>query len=217
MIEEFRGLLSKCSEDQRCQIFEELRKTMPPHPFELRMKASADVILEALDRASPLSLRGIRGLIAEATFVLEVIPSLAGWQALPLVGDFPYDAELKDFVSTITVQVKMQRQEKGVPLIRQGTAVVEVQRTRGGKRDGKDTRPYHFGEFDILAVCMEPSHSRWNSFLYIPTRWLKPRVKNPDLIHILQSVSLKSDEIWTDNFDEAIRRLRSELPRPNSA
>ncbi len=41
-------------------------------------------------------------------------------------------------------------------------------------RDGVDTRPYRFGDFNILAVCMEPSYARWDRFHYIPERWLFP-------------------------------------------
>ena len=214
MIEQIRALLAKCSDEQRRQVFEELRATIPIHPFETRMNAKAEVILEALDRAGSLTLRGIRGIIGEATFVREVVPSLAGWEDVTSPGDLPYDAALRDGASTIKVQVKMQRRAAGVAWLRNGAAVVEVQRTRGGKRDGEDTRPYRFGEFDILAVCMEPSHARWNSFHYIPERWLNPRLSNAALLEIMQPVALEPDAIWTNNFDEAVRRLRSGHPRP---
>ena len=214
MIEQIRALLAKCTDEQRRQILEELRATIPIHPFEARMNAKAEVILEALDRAGALTLRGIRGIIGEATFVRDVVPLLAGWEDVTPPGDLPYDAALKDGVSTVKVQVKMQRRAAGVAWLRNGAGVVEVQRTRGGKRDGEDTRPCRFGEFDILAVCMEPSHARWNSFHYIPERWLNPRASNAALIEIMQPVALEPDAIWTNDFDEAVRRLRSERPRP---
>ena len=216
MIEEIRELLAKCSAEQRRQIFEELRATIPIHPFEARMNAKAEVILEALDRAGALTLRGIRGIIGEATFVREIVPSLAGWVDVTPPGELPYDAALKDGVSTVKVQVKMQRRAAGVAWLRNGAAVVEVQRTRGGKRDGQDTRPYRFGEFDILAVCMEPSHARWNSFHYIPERWLNPRSSNAALIEIMQPVALEPDAIWTNDFNESVRRFRSGQPRPDA-
>ena len=31
---------------------------------------------------------------------------------------------------------------------------------------GLATRPYRFGEFDILAVSMHPSTNDWNRFMY---------------------------------------------------
>ena len=46
--------------------------------------------------------------------------------------------------------------------------VVEVQKTRGGfdPQTNEDTRPYRFGEFDILAVITHPSTHDWNRFLF---------------------------------------------------
>lgn len=213
MIDEIRGLLAKCSEEDRRRVFDELRATIPLHRFETKMNAKAEVILEALDRASDLTLRGIRGILGEAAFVLEVAPQLDGWKDITPSGDLPYDALLEDDISALKVHCKMQRRLKGAPWIRNGKAIVEVQRTRGGMRRGENTRPYKFGEFDILAVCMEPSHGRWNSFHYIPERWLNPRPLHPDLIEIMQPVSLKPDEIWTDNFHLAVTRLRSVASR----
>ena len=37
--------------------------------------------------------------------------------------------------------------------------VAETKRTRGGVDlvTGQKTRPYRFGDFDILAVCLQPS------------------------------------------------------------
>jgi len=215
MIAEIRALLAKCSGQERRQVFDELRASIQIHPFEARMNARAEVILEALDRASDLTLRGIRGIIGEATFVREVVPLLTEWEDVTPPGDLPYDCAVRDHTSTVTVQVKMQRRKEGVAWLREGQAVVEVQRTRTGKRNGEDTRPYRFGEFNILAVCMEPSHSRWNSFHYIPERWLNPREDNTALIDILQPVSLEPDMIWTSDFDLAVRRFRSDHPRPN--
>lgn len=214
MIDQVRRMLAKCSEEERRQIFEELKATMPVHAFEARMNTTVDVLLEALHRASPLSLRGIRGLIGEATFVLEVVPTLIGWNILPVVGDLPYDAMLADDAGAVRVQVKMQRLAAGAAWIRNDAGVVEVQRTRGGVRDGEDTRPYRFGEFDILAVCMEPSHRRWNSFHYIPERWLLPREENAALIKIMQPVALEPNAVWTNDFNEAVRRLRLGIERP---
>lgn len=214
MIDRIRALLAECSDAERRLIFRELRATIAIHSFEDRMNAKAEVILEALDRAGDLTLRGIRGIIGEATFVREVVPTLVGWKDVTPLGNLPYDAALTDGISTVKVQVKMQRRVKGVAWLRNGRAVVEVQRTRTGKRKGEDTRPYRFGEFDLLAVCMEPSHGRWNSFHYIPERWLNPRVRNATLIEIMQSVALEPDAVWTNDFGEVVHRLRSGLSRP---
>lgn len=216
-VDEIRALLAKCSDQQRREIFASLRETIPIHAFEASMNAKAEVILEALARAPDLTIRGIRGIVGEATFALEVARSLKGWSDVTPPGNHSYDTALADAVGTVRVQVKMQRRKNFQPLLRRGAGVVEVQRTRSGMKDGAATRPYRFGEFDILAACMEPSHGRWNSFLYVPERWLLSRPENQKLVMILQPLPLESDSVWTDDFDEAVRRLRSGLARPNTA
>jgi hypothetical protein len=215
-VEEIRRLLAKCSPEQRQEVFDSLRATIAIHPFEAAVNAKAEIILEALARAPDLTIRGVRGIIAEATFAIEVAGRFEGWRDVTPVGNHSYDTALADAAGTVRVQVKMQRREKFKPLIKEGTGIVEVQRTRGGKRAGEATRPYRFGEFDILAVCMEPSHGRWNSFLYVPERWLLPRLEDAKLVKIMQPVPLKPDTIWTDDFNEAVRRLREANPRPDT-
>lgn len=214
-VEEIRALLAKCSDEQRREIFQHLRETIPIHPFEVAINAKAEVILEALARAPDLTIRGIRGIVGEATFAVEVASGLQGWKDVTPVGNHSYDTALADTVGTVRVQVKMQRRKNLKPLLRGGVGVVEVQRTRTGMKAGVATRPNRFGEFDILAACMEPSHGRWNSFLYAPERWLLPRPDNQDLVMIMQPLPLQADNVWTDDFAEAVRRLRSGQPRPN--
>ncbi len=214
-VEEIRALLAKCSDEQRLEIFQHLRETISIHPFEAAINAKAEVILEALARAPDLTIRGIRGIVGEATFAVEVGSQLKGWNDVTPVVNHSYDAALADAVGTVRVQVKMQRRTKFKPLLRGGVGVVEVQRTRSGMKAGVATRPYRFGEFDILAVCMEPSHGRWNSFLYAPERWLLPRPDDEKLVMILQPLSLLPDSVWTDDFAQAVRRLRSNEDRPS--
>jgi hypothetical protein len=213
-VEEIQRLLAKCSDEQRRQVFNSLRETIPIHPFEAAVNAKAEIILEALARAPDLTIRGIRGIIGEATFAIEVVGKLKGWRDVTPAGNHSYDTALADAAGTVRVQVKMQRRQNFKPLLKNGEGIVEVQRTRGGNRAGQATRPYRFGAFDILAVCMEPSHGKWNSFLYIPEHWLLPRPEDPKLVMILQHIPLTPGAIWTDDFDEAVRRLRAGNARP---
>ena len=72
-VEEIRALLAKCSVEQQREIFQHLRETIQIHPFEAAINANkAEVILEALARAPDLTIRGIRGIVGEATFAVEV-------------------------------------------------------------------------------------------------------------------------------------------------
>lgn len=208
------AILASCTPREKAEILRRLQALLPRHPFETRMNTSAEIILDALERGSDLTLRGIRGVIGEAVFVHEIIPRLKTWRNVTPTGDHAYDAALQDDVGTVRIQIKMQRRAKGQPMLRKGSAIVEVQRTRGGVRDGEQTRPYRFGEFDILAVCVEPSTGDWTSFRYIPERWLIPRVADSTMIDIMQSVAIVPDAVWTDDFETAVARLRSTPSRP---
>ncbi len=90
--------------------------------------------------------------------------------------------------------------------------VVETQRTRGGKdaRTGEDTRPYRYGEFDILAVSMHPSTNDWTSFMYTVADWLIPRPEDEHLIPKFQPVAPTPNNSWTANFETCIEWLRSD-------
>jgi hypothetical protein len=80
-------LLKACSEDERREILQHIRRTVPIHAIEAKLNTTAEVILEAIDRASDLTLRGIRGIIAEASFLVTIINKLEGWRNIPLNGD----------------------------------------------------------------------------------------------------------------------------------
>lgn len=112
----------------------------------------------------------------------------------------------------MTVQVKMQRRERGVPKVRTINSVVhwvvEVQRTRSGQNaDGSATRPYGFGSFDILAVNLYASSHDWSKYIYTVGRWLIPKRGNQKLIETMQPVSQLPNHDWTDSFDQCVEWL----------
>ena len=114
-------------------------------------------------------------------------------ESLAATSDPPYDYLLDDGRGTIKVQVKLQRKKADKPMMASEgyrrlssvMYVVETQRTRGGKdtKTGEDTRPYRFGEFDILAVATEPSSQRWDTFMYTVANTVdsRPRFRSSDL------------------------------------
>ena len=218
-VAEIKRLLGACTEDQRREIFHHLRREFPIHPLETKLNTQAEVILEAISRASDLTLRAIRGVIAEVAFRLNVISGLKNWTEEPRAGDFPYDFMLRDGVGPVRVQVKMQRLKAHKPMLANdgynylpsGMYVVETQRTRGGKdaRTGEDTRPYHFGEFDVLAVSMHPSTADWSVFMYTLCDWLLPRPEDPNLLLKFQPVATSPNDVWTDQFETCITWFRS--------
>ena len=176
----------------RQAVLAELRKHHPIHPIEGDWGVPAEVILEAIARSSDLSQRGVRGLIAEAYFETHVLPSLAQWRdSSPPAGDVAYDFAVTDGQREVRIQVKTQRRKAGRAMMANEAYrrlsgelyAVETQKTRAGKsNDGGDTRPYRFGDFDLLAVNMEPATGDWTQFRYTLAQWLLPREEDPGQI-----------------------------------
>lgn len=221
------ALVDSLSTTDKQAVLRYLRQTLPPHPMEERLKASAETLLEAIKRASPLTVRGIEGILAEASFATEVVPTLTGWADLGPEPDAAYDFLLTDASSNppVRIQVKMQRRRshqlwmanQAMKSTRSWPAdhyVVEVQRTRGGKDStGEGTRPYRFGEFDILAVSLGAAKGQWRHFTYTVARWLLPEPSDPTRILRYQPVAPMDNDDWTTNFVTAAQWHRSGLSR----
>lgn len=163
-------------------------------------------------------------MIADAAFGSYVLPEIErlGWTNASSAGNFSYDYAVSDGKGQVKVQVKMQRMKNHRPMMANegykrlpaDQFVVETQRTRGGKdaTTGADTRPYRYGEFDILAVSMHPSSDRWDRFMFTVAEWLLP-ASAPHQILKFQPVSRGSNYDWTDNFLQAVEWLRSGLKK----
>ncbi len=218
-VDAVKKVLDTCSEDEQRLIFDYLRSKFPIHPIEKQLNTTAEVILEAIARASDLTLRGIRGIIAEASFKQNVVNHLAGWKDITPAGDSAYDFLIEDSIGKVSIQVKMQRLKACVPMsaksgykfLSADKYVVETQRTRGGTdpKTNSDTRPYKFGEFDILAVSMHPSCGTWNDFMYTVGDWLIARQDDTNLLLKFQPVAKKPNDEWTDDILQCIEWFRS--------
>ena len=220
--DEIKRLLQECTPEQRRAIFVHLRQEFPIHPLEDKLNAKAEVILSALARANDVMLRGVRGVIAEAAFLIEVItPGPTGrWQDDTPSGAHPFDFMFQDPQGTVRVQVKLQRQKEHRPMMGYEAPrycafpsdlfVVETQRTRGGTTStGEKTRPYRFGEFDILGVCLHPSTGKWTDFVYTVANWLLPDRSSPSNVLKYQPVSTMESDGWTGDFERCVSWFRS--------
>ena len=216
-LNKLKGLLDQCTEEQRKALFDYLKARLPKHPLESEWGVDAEVILSAISRSSDLTKRGVRGIIAEAVFERQVLPELRGWDAVSFTDDRPYDFLLhsrSQQSEEIRIQVKLQRMRKQQAMLASeanrhypdSMYVVEVQKTRGGidVQTGEDTRPYRFGEFDVLAVNMHPSTHDWRRFLFTVSSWLIPRAANSALIEIFQPIARTPNEYWTDRLETCI-------------
>jgi hypothetical protein len=218
-VEEIRSLLARCSVEERQMIFNELRSEHQIHPYEAMVGAPAEMILEAVYRAPELTRRMLRGVIADAAFRTFAMAKLvqAGWKDVTPDGNHAFDYSLDDGRGPITVQVKLQRSERGSPVTKNGARygfpgpvfLTETQKTRTGT-DGVrgQTRPYRYGEFDVLAVSMQPSSQRWDSFRFTLGRWLITG-KRPGEIATFQPVTMEPGEFWTDDFQVAALWFRN--------
>lgn len=212
--------LNGLSPEVQKAVLRHLRDIHPIHSIEADWNVPAEVILEAIARAPDLSQRGVRGLIAEAFFEVEILPTITGWEDVTPPGNHAFDFQIQNGDQTVRIQVKTQRRKSGRPMwasegyryLSDEKYVVETQRTRAGKdQAGKDTRPYRFGDFDILAVNMEPSTGEWGEFRFTLERWLLPRKDEPSSILKFQPVSLVPNRDWTDNLRECLEWHASEI------
>ena len=211
-------LIAQATEEERRIILAYIRQHVPIHPLEGEWNTTAEEILTAIARSADITLRGIRGILAEAIFEKRLLPPMEaeGWQAIKVVGEQSYDFLLERGPSQVRIQVKLQRKERGEPkeyAARSRAAlkcpegkiyVVEVQKTRSGVIAGEKTRPYRFGDFDILAVNLHTSTGYWDRFAFTVGRWLLPRKSDPRLIEIFQPVAVVSDDYWTDDLSRCI-------------
>lgn len=204
-LQEIKRLIDKCDEEHCQDLLQYVRRRVDIHPLEKQLNCKAEIILESIARAADITVRGIRGIITEVAFKQEVLVHLTTWRDEEAVGELPYDFLLTNGDRQVNIQVKMQRSEKGAPIVKNGQWFVETQRTRNGTdKEAKATRPYRFGQFDILAVSLQPTNKSWDKFMYTLGSWLLPRKDDDNLLKVMQPVSMTRDEYWTDNLEECI-------------
>lgn len=216
--EEAWALLQSLSQDRRETIFQRLRHEFSIHPLEDEWNIPAEVILESIARGGDLTMRMMRGVIAETAFEMEVVAKLDGWQGERIESNLAYDFFLTDGKGPVKVQVKLQRCKDGRPA-RANTGYrrfspdmyyIEPQKTRKGEKGGKSTRPYRFGEFDVLAASMWPSTQDWSKFMFTPANWLLPNPKDPACILKFQPIPMQPNDDWTDDFETCVEWFRAE-------
>lgn len=186
-INQIRHILARCTAQQRDEIIKLLRSEYRIHRIEKEWNTSAEIVLEAIARSGPLTQRMFKGILAEAAFKVEVLDKLPDWEEVTPPGTHAYDFAIRHGGDvTVTIQTKLQRKQAGKPFMyripgKRGPAtsfyVVETQKSRKGtnRASGESTRPYRFGEFDILAVSMEPATNDWSQFRFTVGNWLIPR------------------------------------------
>lgn len=237
-LERIVALLEAASPNTRADVFMRLRLDHKIHSLETEWATTAEFILEAIARSQDITKRGVRGVIAELAFSEFIVKALGQqWVECKLTGDLPYDSLIEDEIGQIKIQTKNQRLVKGVALYAStslvarcpdtvGWFVAETQKTRSGKKkkrklsasdtlevnvdlDTQSSRPYRFGEFDILSVCLHPSSGDWTRFMFAPAHTLLARKADANLMDTYQPVPNKPCFAWTDNLLTCIGWIRN--------
>ena len=116
--EEILAFISQLSKEQQVALFKTLEESLhSPHKLEVLWNVNYELILDAILRSADITQRGVRGVVAEAVFKYKIIDRLKEWTDITPEGQNPFDFLLKDNTGNTKVQVKLQRMEKGKPVI----------------------------------------------------------------------------------------------------
>lgn len=216
-------LLQELSEQENMVLYEALHARYGQHPLEKVIGMSAEVLLQVISivrEQNGMTWRMLRGVIAEIIWGVTELVKLQQWKDNTPAGDLPFDYLVSDGRGDVRVQVKLQRSTAGKPMFYREVVkfcsgdyyCVETQKTRGGidVSTGEQTRSYRFGEFDILAVSLQPSTGKWDDFIYTVADWLLPDEKYPLRINKYQPVDIQGSDYWTKDFNLVVYWLRQQ-------
>jgi hypothetical protein len=183
-------------------------------------KSHAQTVLGAV-RASHPTKRGVNSAIAAAFFESGAMPGIAqqGWvRTSATQTGSPFGIVLEGNGRVVRVLIAILQLEAGKPRRQRSPArredlyVVQVQKKLSrapvmnlASRDARTqaaglARAYSFGDFDILAVNVQPVTRRWTDFRYTLTEWLVPCREDAGLIATEQPVSLEPASMWTEHL-----------------
>jgi hypothetical protein len=214
-VKSFRKLVDECSDTNRDEWPDEAR-----------------TVLEAVRRISKPTKAKVRRTIAEAILKKIVIPSIvdSGWTLRSAkAGDPSCDVLLeRDSLVARVEMVLLQPATAKFKRIHRGqhsenTYALEMQKKQIRSKAAKSItigearrtncaasangRSYRFGEFDILAVNIHAATYRWTDFRYTLSNRLCPNPSHKSLIDTVQLVSLKPNDLWTDDLSTCLKWL----------
>jgi hypothetical protein len=207
-VKSFKKLIDECSDTNRDEWTDEAR-----------------TILEAVRRTSRPTKGKVKHTIAEAILKKIVVPSIvdSGWKLRATQADTPpcdVLLERDPLIARIEILLlrpatakfrriyrgqhsesayalemhKKQTQKKAVEAIASGKA------GETAEPDSAVGRSYSFGEFDILAVNTHAVTHKWTDFRYALSSRLRPHPSHRSLVDEIQLVSLRPNDVWTDDL-----------------
>ena len=156
-----------------------------PYDFKIRSEKHGDiriqVKLQRMEKGQPLAANDQKRMFPRECWIVEVQKTRSG----------------EEFIEETTTIKEMTVGQAS-------TTPDDAEDKAAEKQLKKKTRPYQFGDFDILAVNLQPSTGDWSKFMYTVASWLLERPKEPGLIEIMQPVAAISNDVWTDDLNTCI-------------
>jgi hypothetical protein len=214
-VKSLKKLIDECSDTNRHEWTDEAR-----------------TILEAVRRTSRPTKWKVKHTIAEAILKKIAVPSIvdSGWKLRTGLADNsssgvvlerdsllarveivllqPATAKFRRIYrgqhSESAYALEMQKRQMRTKAAR-AIAVGKADET--AKIDYVDERSYSFSDFDILAVNTHAVTRQWPDFRYTLSAWLRPHPSDLSLINMVQLVSLRPNDVWTDDLGICLERF----------
>ena len=207
-VNSLKKLIDECSDTNRHEwtdeartILEAVRRTSRPTKWKVK-HTIAEAILKKITVPSVVDsgwqLRTTQAANSSSGVVLERDGLLARVEIVllqPATAKFRriYRGQHSESAYALEMQ-KRQIQTRAAKAIAGG----EIrQRTQIGS---ENERSYSFTDFDILAVNTHAVTRQWPDFRYTLAAWLRPHPSHQSLINMVQLVSLRPNDIWTNDL-----------------
>jgi hypothetical protein len=207
-VKSLKKLIDECSDTNRHEwtdeartILEAVRRTSRPTKWKVK-HTIAEAILKKItvpsivdsgwdlrttqaNNSSPGVVLERDGLLARVEIVL-LQPATAKFRRI-------YRGQHSESAYALEMQ-KKQMQTKSAKTIAVGEA------HGAAEADYADERSYSFSDFDILAVNTHAATRQWPDFRYTLSAWLRPHPSHQSLINMVQLVSLRPSDSWTNDL-----------------
>jgi hypothetical protein len=217
-VKSLKKLIDECSDTNRHEwtdeartILEAVRRTSRPTKWKVK-HTIAEAILKKItipsivdsgwnlratqaDNSSPGVVLERDGMLARVEIVL-LQPATAKFRRI-------YRGQHSESAYALEMQ-KRQIQTKATKAIAFGEA------NESAKGDYPSERSYSFSDFDILAVNTHAVTRQWPDFRYTLSALLRQHPGHQSLIKTVQLVSLRPNDVWTDDLGVCLERF-SEL------
>ncbi len=203
-----KKLIDECSDTNRHEwtdeartILEAVRRTSRPTKWKVK-HTIAEAILKKITVTSIVDsgwkLRTTQAANSSSGVVLERDGLLARVEIVllqPATAKFRriYRGQHSESAYALEMQ-KRQMQTKAAK------AIAVEEEHDAVKTDYADERSFRFSEFDILAVNTHAVTRQWPDFRYTLSAWLRPLPSHQSLINMVQLVSLRPSDVWTDDL-----------------